>query len=136
MLYKACKLLSGKIYQTLSISYIITIGLRHLLKQQSANPQFDIENTSKKYFFDAFLHYFDHKLSIDQKHVMFVSLFVPSSSFKISEYIRLPGKFVQLVSKCISGTFGFCHFIERGFLLRYTSFGPIGSFPSYEKQTF
>ena len=75
VLYEACKLLSGKNYQTLSISYIITIGLRHLLKQQSTSAQSDIENTIKKYLFDAFLHYFDHKLSIDQKHAMLVSLF-------------------------------------------------------------
>ena len=75
VLYEACKLLSGKNYQTLSISYIITIGLRHLLKQQSTSAQSDIENTIKKYLFDTFLHYFDHKLSIDQKHAMLVSLF-------------------------------------------------------------
>ena len=47
--------------------------------------------------------------------------------------IRLFGTFVQLVSKRISETFGFCHCIEGGFLLRYTNFGPIGSFPSYEE---
>ena len=49
-------------------------------------------------------------------------------------YIRLSGKFVQLVSKRISETLGFCHSIEGAFLLRYTSFGPIGSFPVYEKK--
>ena len=48
--------------------------------------------------------------------------------------IRLSGKFVQLVSKRISETFGFCHSIEGGFLLKYTNFGPIGSFPSYKKE--
>ena len=45
-------------------------------------------------------------------------------------YYKLSGKFVQLISKCISGTFGFRYPIEGGFLLRYTNFGPIGSFPS------
>ena len=49
-------------------------------------------------------------------------------------FIRLSGKFVQLVSKRISETFGFCHSIEGTFLLRYTNFGPIASFPSYEKK--
>ena len=48
--------------------------------------------------------------------------------------IRLSGKFVQLVSKCISETFGFCHSIVGAFLLRYTNFGLIGSFLSYEKK--
>ena len=48
--------------------------------------------------------------------------------------IRLSRTFVQLVSKRISKTFGFCDSIESGFLLRYTNFGPIGSFPSYEKK--
>ena len=48
--------------------------------------------------------------------------------------IRLSGKFVQLVSKRISETFCFCHSIEGVFLLRYTNFGPISSFPSYEKK--
>ena len=33
--------------------------------------------------------------------------------------IRLSGKFVQLVSKRISETFGFCHSIEGAFLLRH-----------------
>ena len=41
---------------------------------------------------------------------------------------------MQLVSKRISETFGFCHSIEDEFLLRYTNFGPSGSFPSYEKK--
>ena len=50
--------------------------------------------------------------------------------------IRLSGKFMQLVSKRISETFGFCHSIEGEFLLRYANFGPIGLFPSYEKKTF
>ena len=44
---------------------------------------------------------------------------------------RLSGKFVQLISKCISGTFGFCHSIEDEFLLRYTNLGPIGLFISF-----
>ena len=44
--------------------------------------------------------------------------------------IRLSGKFVKLISKRISETFGFCHSVENGFLLRYTNFGPIRSFSS------
>ena len=48
--------------------------------------------------------------------------------------IRLSRKFVQLVSKRMSETFGFCHSIGGRFLLRYTNFGPIGSFSSYEKK--
>ena len=51
-----------------------------------------------------------------------------------SKNIRLSGKFVQLVSKRISDIFGFCHSIEGAFLLRYTNFGPIASFSSYEKK--
>ena len=35
--------------------------------------------------------------------------------------IRLSGKFVQLISKRISETFGFCHSIEGELLLRYTT---------------
>ena len=42
---------------------------------------------------------------------------------------------MQLVSKRISETFGFCHCIEDEFLLRYTNFGPIGSFPSNERKS-
>ena len=41
---------------------------------------------------------------------------------------------MQLVSKRISETFGSCHSIEDGFLLRYTNFGSISSFPLYEKK--
>ena len=41
---------------------------------------------------------------------------------------------MQLVSIRISETFDFCHSIEGGFFLRYTNFGPIGSFSSYEKK--
>ena len=41
---------------------------------------------------------------------------------------------MQLVSKRISETFGFCHSIEGIFLLRYINLGPIASFPSYEKE--
>ena len=47
--------------------------------------------------------------------------------------IRLSGKFVELVSKRICET-GFCHYTEGAFLLRYTNFGPIRSFPSCEKK--
>ena len=54
----------------------------------------------------------------------------------IFRLIRLSGKFVQLISKCISETSDSCHSIEGGFLLRYTNFGPIASFPSYEKIMF
>ena len=41
---------------------------------------------------------------------------------------------MQLISKCISGTFGFYHCIEDGFLLRYINFGPIGSFISFVRK--
>ena len=41
---------------------------------------------------------------------------------------------MQLVSKSISETSGFCRSIEGAFLLRYTGFGPIASLPSYEKK--
>ena len=51
-------------------------------------------------------------------------------SHTIAETYRFSGKFMQLISKCISGTFGFSHSIEGGLLLRYTNFGPIGSFLS------
>ena len=34
----------------------------------------------------------------------------------------------------VSQTFDFCHSIQDAFLLRYTNFGPIDSFPSYEKK--
>ena len=48
--------------------------------------------------------------------------------------IRLSRNFVQLVSKRISETFGFCHSMQGGFLLRYTNFGPTGSFLLYEEK--
>ena len=41
---------------------------------------------------------------------------------------------MQLISKRISEIFGFCHPVEGAFLSRYTNFGPIGLFPSYEKK--
>ena len=41
---------------------------------------------------------------------------------------------MQLVSKRTSELFRFSHSIEGAFLLRYNNFGPIASFPSYEKK--
>ena len=52
----------------------------------------------------------------------------------IFPHIRLSGKFEQMISKCISGTFGFCHYIEGGLLLRYTNFGPIRWFISFVRK--
>jgi hypothetical protein len=71
---QACKLLSGKRYQTLSIAYAITCGLLHSLSKPSSSPQARIENTIKKYLLEAFRYHFDEKLSIDQKQAMLVSL--------------------------------------------------------------
>jgi hypothetical protein len=44
--------------------------------------------------------------------------------------ISVFGKFVQLTSNHMLETFGLRHSIEGAFLLRYTNFGPIDSFPS------
>lgn len=69
----ACQLLSGKDYQTLSLSYAVTRGLRHTLSQCSTTPQARIENIIKKYFLDSFRYHFDEKLSIDKKQAILVS---------------------------------------------------------------
>ena len=61
---------------------------------------------------------------------IFLYIFQEETRVLLVDPIDCPGKFVQLISKCISETFGFCHSIENGFLLRYTNFGPIGSFLS------
>ena len=61
---------------------------------------------------------------------IFLYIFQEETQVLLVDPIGCPGKLVQLISKCISGTFGFCHSIESGFLLRYTNFGLIGSFPS------
>ena len=71
---EACRLLSGKHYQTLSISYAITCGLHHSLSKCSTTPQAHIENIIKKYLLDSFRYHFDEKLSIDQKQAMLVSI--------------------------------------------------------------
>jgi hypothetical protein len=75
VLYDACNLLSGKYYQTLSVAYIMTLGLCHALSISSKGPQAAIENKIKSYFLDAFSYHFDQKLSADQKHGMLVCFF-------------------------------------------------------------
>ena len=49
---------------------------------------------------------------------------------------NLSGKFVQLYQNCARETFGLYHRVEHAFLLWFTSFGLIASFPLYEKITF
>ena len=47
--------------------------------------------------------------------------------------ITVFGKFVKLIPNRNLETFGFHHSIEGAFLLTYTNFRPIDSFPSQEK---
>ncbi len=63
------------IWKTLSVAYMVTLGLRHALTKPSTSLQSPIENTIKSYLFDAFLYHFDQKLSDDQKHGMLVCFF-------------------------------------------------------------
>ena len=50
-----------------------------------------------------------------------------------ARYITVFGKFVQLTPNLILETVGLPHSTEGAFLLRYTNFHPIDSFPSEEK---
>ena len=72
VLYRACRILSGRQYQTMSVGYIVSCGLRHALSQPSSGPHALMEDTIKKYLHAAYLHHFDRKLSDDQKHTMLV----------------------------------------------------------------
>ena len=72
ILYRACRILSGRHYQTMSVGYIVSCGLRHVLSQPSSGRHALIEDTIKKYLSAAYLHHFDRKLSDDQKHAMLV----------------------------------------------------------------
>ena len=56
-----------------------------------------------------------------------------SKKIKWGKGIRLSGKFVQLYFNCVLETFSFYHRVEHAFLLWFTSFGVIASFPSYGK---
>lgn len=73
VMYDACKLLSGKYYQTLSIVYAIKRGLRHLLSKVSTGPQAQIEDTIKKHILTTFHYHFDEKLSNNNKEAILVS---------------------------------------------------------------
>ena len=76
VLYRACRLLSGRRYQTLSMGYIVSFGLYNLLLRPSSTPQAPIENVIKKFLLDAYTEHFDTKLSTDQEHAMIVSVHI------------------------------------------------------------
>jgi len=73
----ACRLISGKRYPTLSVGYLILVGLQnHLSKITSTNPQRKkIETILKKSLFNAYQYHVNDKVSCLQKYAMMVSNF-------------------------------------------------------------
>ena len=122
----------GKVLESLKISQ---------KKYKKKRTNFEISQVSKILLkiaknYKNFVELFLKIISYTWAHHFAMPLFDCNVHFfkKQLHNIRLSGKFVQLVSKRISETVGFCHSIEGEFLLRYTNFDPIASFLSYEKK--
>lgn len=70
--YEATKLLSGSKYPTLSISYVISIGLKNFLTTTKDDQP--LENSMKKLLLDKFKHYFEQQVSWEQKRATLVCI--------------------------------------------------------------
>ncbi|CAF3062539.1 unnamed protein product [Rotaria sp. Silwood2] len=81
-LYDACRWLSGKHYQTLSVVYVIKRGLSHVLTQSSSSPQAKIENIIKKYLLIVFKYHFDEKLSVEQKEAILIAAYLDPKVYR------------------------------------------------------
>ncbi|CAF3904694.1 unnamed protein product [Rotaria sp. Silwood1] len=81
-IYEACRWLSGKHYQTLSIVYVIKRGVYHVLTQPSSSPQAKIENIIKKYLLIAFKYHFDEKLSVEQKEAILIAAYLDRKVYR------------------------------------------------------
>jgi hypothetical protein len=74
---EACRLISGKKYQTLSVAFMVLIGLEHHLSQSTVTrSQNAIESTLKQSLFEAFSYHVEDKISSDQKRAMMVCIFL------------------------------------------------------------
>ncbi|CAF1374565.1 unnamed protein product [Rotaria sordida] len=96
IIYKAYKLLAGRRYQTLSIAYMVTRGLRNSLLKTSSSPQVYIENIIKKYLLHAFEYHFDQKLSVDQKQAMLIAAYLDPYTYR-----RMPDSDKNIAEKLI-----------------------------------
>ncbi|CAF4092138.1 unnamed protein product [Rotaria sp. Silwood2] len=73
---QACCLISGKKYQTISIGYVVLVGLQHHLSRYTATGvQRKIEMIIKKSLLDAYHYHVNDKVSSVQKYAMMVSDF-------------------------------------------------------------
>ncbi|CAF1217379.1 unnamed protein product [Rotaria sordida] len=90
------KLLAGRRYQTLSIAYMVTRGLRNSLLKTSSSPQVYIENIIKKYLLHAFEYHFDQKLSVDQKQAMLIAAYLDPYTYR-----RMPDSDKNIAEKLI-----------------------------------
>ena len=81
---EACCLISGKKYQTLSIAFMVLIGLEHHLSQSTATcSQNSIESTLKQSLYEAYRYHVHDKISSNQRRAMMVrNLIYCNSSLK------------------------------------------------------
>lgn len=74
---EACRLISGRRYQTLSIGYLILVGLEyHLCQPKDVGPLGEIEFILRKSLYDSFRYHVNDKVNFDQKRSMMVSHFL------------------------------------------------------------
>ena len=81
---EACRLVSGRKYQTLSIGYLVLIGLEHHLSQTITNErQATLETIIRKSLFDAYKHHINDKInSIQKKAMMVMSVIISLNIFR------------------------------------------------------
>ena len=74
---EACRLISGKKYQTLSVGYIVLIGLNHHLSRSvSTESQSRIEKILNQSLRNAYDYHVNDKIDYEQKYAMLVSDFL------------------------------------------------------------
>lgn len=74
---EACRIISGKKYQTLSIGYLVLVGLEHHLNQPvEPGPQAAIELILKKSLYAAYRYHMNDKVTFEQKYSMMASNFI------------------------------------------------------------
>ena len=81
----ACRLVSGKKYQTLSVGYLVLIGLENTLtKPLGTGPQAEIELILRQSLYTAFRYHISDKVNTVQKNAMMVSDFLILDHFQAS----------------------------------------------------
>jgi hypothetical protein len=74
---QACRLISGKRYQTLSVGFIILVGLdHHLFHSGGDGAQNKIETILNQSLHDAYDYHINDKIDYEQKYAMPVSYFL------------------------------------------------------------